>query len=259
MLIAHVSDFHVFAHAPETSLVRADAAAAARKVVSDIATFSPGIDAVMLTGDLTDGGSADDYALLSEILSPLNMPVFVVPGNHDTRDGLRTAFGARLPFGPGPYLNYEAQLGDLRILALDTLEEGHVEGRLETAQLEWLRDRLALPAKGRTLILMHHPAFPSGMPPLDRMSLREGRDEFGELIEAHRGQVSILSGHIHRPFQMMWHGHLCAVGGSPAFHHELLLARDAPEPGAVEEPYSYFIHKLDGANAVCIHNRYVSL
>ena len=64
MLIAHISDFHVFADAPETSLVRADVADCTRKVVADIASFKPGIDAVMFTGDLTDGGSADDYALL---------------------------------------------------------------------------------------------------------------------------------------------------------------------------------------------------
>lgn len=259
MLIAHISDFHVFAHAPETSLVRADAADAARKVVADLAGFSPRIDAVMFTGDLTDGGSADDYALLRDILAPLDMPVFVVPGNHDRRDGLREAFGSVLPFGPGPFLDYENQFGDVRILALDTLKDGHIEGSLRPEQLEWLQDRLAQAGNGLILILMHHPAFPSGMLPLDHMALREGRDVFGTLVAAHPGPLRILSGHIHRPFQTLWHGRLCAVGGSPAFHHDLRLEPDAPEPGATREPYSYFIHKLDGAATVTIHSRYVSL
>jgi len=60
MLIAHILDFHVFAKAPETSVVRADAADAARKVVADLAAFTPKIDAIMFTGDLTDGGSPKD-------------------------------------------------------------------------------------------------------------------------------------------------------------------------------------------------------
>lgn len=259
MLIAHISDFHVFAHAPETSLVRADAADAARKVVADLAAFSPRIDAVMFTGDLTDGGSAEDYALLRDILSPLAAPLFVVPGNHDNRDGLRVAFGSDLPFGPGPFLDYEADCGDIRILALDTLKDGHVEGALRPEQLGWLQDRLAQGRDSPTLILMHHPAFPSGMPPLDRMALREGREDFGALVAAHPGPLRILSGHIHRPFQTLWHGRLCAVGGSPAFHHDLRLEPGAPEPGAAREPYSYFIHKIDGPNTVTIHNRPVSL
>lgn len=259
MLIAHISDFHVFALAPETSLVRADAAEAARRVVADIAAFSPGVDAVMFTGDLTDGGSAQDYALLRDILSPLAIPVFVVPGNHDRRDGMRDAFGQALPFTHGPFLDYEATLGDLRILALDTLKDGHVEGALRPAQLEWLQDRLAQPHGGLTLILMHHPAFPSGMAQLDHMALRDGRDAFGALVAAHQGPLRILSGHIHRPFQTLWHGRLCAVGGSPAFHHDLRLEPGAPEPGAAREPYSYFLHKLDGADTVTIHNRPVSL
>lgn len=79
MLIAHISDFHVFAKTPETTIVRPDAADAARKVVADIAAFTPKIEAVMFTGDMTDGGAADDYALLGDILSPLDVPVFMVP------------------------------------------------------------------------------------------------------------------------------------------------------------------------------------
>ena len=92
MLIAHISDFHVFADAPETALVRTDAADAARKVVADIAAHQPVFDAVIFTGDLVDGGSTADYALMKDILAPLHMPIFVVPGNHDKRDSMRAAF-----------------------------------------------------------------------------------------------------------------------------------------------------------------------
>jgi Icc protein len=259
MLIAHISDFHVFAEAPETAIVRPDAAAAARKVVADIAAFTPEIEAVMFTGDLTDGGSADDYALLTDILSPLDVPVFVVPGNHDARSGLRTAFADMLPFGSGPFLNYEAWFGDIRILALDTLWDGQIAGQLDGTQLAWLAERLVMPHDGLTLILMHHPAFPSQMVPLDAMALQDGRADFERLIANHKGPLRILSGHIHRPFQTLWHGVFCAVSGSPAFQHALTLDPDAAEPGVVAEPYAYFIHRITDATSVSIHTRYVAL
>lgn len=259
MLIAHISDFHVFADAPETSLVRPDAEAAARKVVDDIVRANPVFDAVCLTGDLVDGGSDDDYALLRDILAPIRAPVFVVPGNHDRRDTLRAAFSDRIDFAGTTTLHYEAQLGAVRILALDTLIEGQIPGRLDVPQLSWLAERLKTVTEGPTLILMHHPAFPSGVRGLDAMSLIEGREELGALVRAYPGTLRILSGHIHRPYNAIWNGAYCAVAGSPAFQHALDLDPAAPEPGPVPEPYAYYIHRLDDAGTFTVHTRYLTL
>lgn len=259
MLIAHTSDFHVFADAPETSLVRPDIVQATRKVIADIANFSPCIDAVMITGDLADGGSAEDYALVKDILSPIKVPIFAVPGNHDARQGFRAAFEDSLPFGPGSKLDYEASCGDLRIIALDTLIEGQVTGGLDDSQIDWLAERLANPTERLTLILMHHPAFPSTITKLDQMALKDGHSKFEKLIAQYSGPVRILSGHIHRPFQTLWNGIWCAVSGGPSFQHALKLAHNAPEPSDVDEPFTYFIHRIEEAAAMTVHTRYVAL
>lgn len=259
MLIAHISDFHIFAEAPETSVVRSDTAEAARKVVADIAAFMPKISAIMFTGDLTDGGSPEDYALLAGILAPIDVPIFAIPGNHDKRDGIRAMFNKKLPFGPGPFLNYEGQFKDIRILALDTLLDGQIQGGLDPTQLAWLEDKLAAPTKELTLILMHHPAFPSAIAALDHMALQDGRDTFARLIAAYQGPLRILSGHIHRPFQTIWNGVFCAVSGGPAFQHDLVLDPAALEAATVDEPYAYFIHRIHDEETVSIHTRYVEL
>lgn len=260
MLIAHISDFHVFADAPETGLVRADAAEAARRVVADIAAHEPAFDAVIFTGDLVDGGSPADYALLKDILAPLEIPVFMLPGNHDKRAALRTALTGTLPFGSGPFLNYEAAVGDLRILALDTLIEGKIYGTIDQTQLDWLESKLSVPCAGPTVIAMHHPPFPSGVGTLDDMSLNTaGREALGHLVGAYKGQLLILAGHIHRPFQAIWHGAFCQVGGGPSFQHALDLRPDAPEPGSISEPYAYFILRFGAQQTLTIHKRYVLL
>jgi Icc protein len=259
MLIAHISDFHVFADAPETSLVRPDAEAAARKVVADIVGHVPAIEAVCLTGDLVDGGSEEDYALLKDILSPIRVPVFLIPGNHDRRDTLRAAFADRLDFAAPETLQYEAEVGPFRILALDTLIPGQVPGRLDAEQLGWLSDKLETVTEGPTLVLMHHPAFPSGMRGLDAMALIEGKEELGELVRNYPGTLRILSGHIHRPYNAIWNGAYCAVAGSPAFQHEYNLDPAAPEPGPVIEPYAYFVHRLAEDGTLTVHTRYLTL
>lgn len=246
MLIAHISDFHIFAQAPETNLVRLDAAECARKVVADIIAFSPRIEAVMLTGDVADGGTDEDYALLADILSPLKVPVFPIPGNHDRRDGFRRAYERQLPFVQGARLNYESRVGDLRVLALDSLIEGQVEGDLTDETLDWLETRLAEPHHGPTFLLIHHPPFLSGIYGLDVKSLVRGGERLGELIRACPGEVTLLAGHIHRAYQGFWQGRLCATGGSPAFQIALELTPGAASPPLVDESYGYFIHRLEG-------------
>lgn len=257
MLIAHISDFHVFSDRPETALVRLDAEAAARKVVADMAAFSPALDAVFFTGDITDGGSEDDYRLLKDILSPLTVPVLVVPGNHDKRSALRWAFEADLPFGGGAFLNYEVRIDAMRVLALDTLIEGRTEGALEAESLQWLEQRLSEPHGGPTSILLHHPPFPSGIVSLDRMALVEGREQFAAMVRRCEVPPFIFAGHIHRPYQCIWNGAFCAVGGSPAFQIALDLVEKPEEPAPVDEPYGYFILRFDSRAGLTVHRRFV--
>ena len=259
MLIAHISDFHGFAHAAETSLVRADAADAARKVVEDIAAYAPAIDAAIFTGDLVDGGTEENYALLKDILAPLDMPVFVVPGNHDTRVGLRAAFRDTLSFPSDGTAHYAARIGGIRLLALDTLVDGQVYGTLDDAQLAWLDQTLAADHPGPTIVAVHHPPCPSGMDALDVMALRGGKDRLGQILSGITGPVVVLAGHIHRPFQAFWNGAFCQVGGGPSFQHALDLRPNAPEPGRAEEPYAYFILRFADDVSLTIHKRFVSL
>lgn len=259
MLLAHLSDFHLFSQAPETSLVRPDVVAACRKVIADLAALSPAVDAMLLTGDLTDGGSPADYALLEEILAPIPVPVLAAPGNHDRRTALRAAWSRSLPFEADEDLRYEYRLPGVRVLALDTLSEGETAGRLSDPQLDWLAARLARATAELTLLIMHHPPFPSGIAPLDRMALVEGATRLGRIVAGYRGPLRIHAGHIHRPFQAMWNGVFCAVGGSPAFQHELTLGPAAAEPGATTEPYAYFLHRIDGPRDVAVHARYVDI
>jgi 3',5'-cyclic AMP phosphodiesterase CpdA len=259
MLIAHISDFHIFADQPETSLVRLDAAEAARRVVKDMARFTPALDVVAFTGDLADGGSAADYALLKDILYPLRIPIYVIPGNHDKRANFRDAFAQWVPFEDGKFLNYESRFKGVRILALDTLIEGRGEGALEPESIDWLTRKLAVRTPDPTIILLHHTPFPSGITSLDKASLVRGRDELGTLVRSYAGPLSIFAGHIHRPYQAIWNGAYCAVGGSPAFQIGLDLTGSEREPSRVSEPYAYYVYRFSENGNSSIHTRFVPL
>lgn len=258
MLIGHLSDFHLFsAGTPHSPLIRPDIADALRRVVADVAAFTPAIDVVALTGDLTDCGSDEGYALLRDVLAPLPARILAIPGNHDHTGNFRRAFADILPFGEDEFAQYEVVHGGVRFLALDTVIPNRVEGRLCPRRLAWVERKLAEPFAGWTTILMHHPPHTSGLAFFDSIGLIEGADALGRLIAPHRGRLNILCGHIHRPTQGVWNGAFVAVAGSPAFQTALDLHPPAVEPPVVDTPYAYFIYRMTDGRSFSVHPRYV--
>lgn len=259
MLIGHLSDIHLFAKKPDSTLIRPDIADALRRIVVDIDAFVPAIDIVALTGDLTDRGAKEDYSLLRELLAPLSAKVLAIPGNHDLRANFRQAFNDILPFEESETAQYEVVHGGIRFLALDTVDEGSVSGRLCAQRLRWVEKKLAESFAGPTTILMHHPPNVSGIAFFDNIGLVEGSDELGRMIARHRGSLNIMCGHIHRPTQAMWNGAFVAVAGSPAFQTDLDLQAEVVDPTVVDIPYAYFIYNSSEDGNFSIHPRYVAL
>ncbi len=94
MLIAQLTDLHI-ADGPQGEL----AAWGAARAVERVNALRPAPAAVVITGDVTDDGSPESYRLAAAILADLTAPVYVIPGNHDDRAGLRAAFGATAAAG----------------------------------------------------------------------------------------------------------------------------------------------------------------
>ena len=70
MLIAQISDMHV---KPPGELLydRIDTAGFLERAVAHVNALDPRPDIVIATGDLVDGGKAEEYALLKRLLAPL--------------------------------------------------------------------------------------------------------------------------------------------------------------------------------------------
>ena len=82
MLIAQISDLHV---RPAGALAYgvSETNLSTEHAVHALLRLDPAPDCVLVTGDLTDCGLDEEYALLSGLLARLPMPVYAVPGNHD--------------------------------------------------------------------------------------------------------------------------------------------------------------------------------
>src|SRR6478735_5148630 len=91
VLIAQISDLHI---KPPGLLAygKVDTAAALERCVAALNEFTPKPDFVVISGDLADTPTAQEYGHLKRLLAPLNLPFASIPGNHDSREMMRAAF-----------------------------------------------------------------------------------------------------------------------------------------------------------------------
>jgi 3',5'-cyclic AMP phosphodiesterase CpdA len=240
MLIAQITDFHIKARGKRAYRV-VDTAQCLRHAVAALAALEPAPDVVVATGDLTDFGRPEEYELLRELLAPLPMQVYLIPGNHDERDGLRQAFRGEGYFPAEGFLHYTVEDEPLRLVALDTVVPGEAGGWLCAERLRWLETTLAAAPDRPTLVIMHHPPFATGIAHMDAIGL-EGAEAFAAIIARHRQVERILCGHLHRSIQARIGGHAIASTAPSTAHQVALDLRPAGPSAFRMEPPGYQLH-----------------
>lgn len=202
-------------------------------------------DLVIASGDLADSGSAAEYLRLKSQLDRLKMPCTVMPGNHDRRAGMREVFGGTpaLPAQSAGHLQYAIDLPDLRILCLDTLDEGNEGGWLCRDRLDWLHAQLA-GNPGPTMIFLHHPPFDCGIPGMDAIKLGNPQ-ALADGLSAHGHIIGIACGHVHRSMFTTWAGIPACICPSPS-HQIHLDTRPASSLAWTLEPGGFLLHRFNG-------------
>ncbi|HUH92087.1 MAG TPA: phosphodiesterase [Casimicrobiaceae bacterium] len=241
VLICQLSDLHV-RRPGELAYRRVDTESYVRRCVSDIARLEPRPDAIVITGDLVDRGSEEEYAHARTLLAPLAVPIYVIPGNHDDRAALRRAFPDAAPVDDGAgFVQYATSVGPMRLIALDTLLPGEGGGRLCEARLAWLEEALVYASPAPVVILMHHPPFATGIEYMDVVGL-ETAHPLEPIIRRHPNVERILCGHVHRTIVQRFGGTLAVTCPSPAHQVALDFAAGAPA-SFVMEPPGYLLHR----------------
>ena len=226
MLIAQISDTHI---KPEGQIAygRVDTAVFLAKAVAHLNALQPRPDMILVTGDLVDAGAPVEYTRLRTLLAPLEMPFYLIPGNHDARDPLRAAFADHRYLPASGFLQYTIEAQAVRLIALDTLVPGQGHGELCTERLDWLEARLAEQDRP-TILFMHHPPFECGLAYMDRERLRDGADRLAAIVGRHPNVERVLCGHVHRSIQVRWAGTIAA--SAPSTAHQLTLDLDPAAP-----------------------------
>lgn len=256
MLICQLTDLHVRPVGQAANRV-SETNMFTLRAFRAVAALRPAPDVVLITGDLTECGLAAEYANLAAMIrQTLDLPVYVVPGNHDRRENLR----AGLTHLPGvtedpEYVQYAVDGGPVRLVMLDTLVPGYGHGELRPAQLEWLDRTLAAAPQTPTLIGMHHPPFLCGIAHMDKIALRD-IPAFAAVVARHRQVERIVCGHHHRPIVARVAHAIASI--APSVAHQVELALDPAAPSAfVLEPPAYQLHMWTAEAGIVSHTAYV--
>lgn len=259
MILCQITDLHI-KRAGRLAYRRVDTAAYLSRCIERINALTPLPDAVVITGDLVDFGDVDEYNYLKSLLAPMRVPYYLVIGNHDGREALRTVFAdhAYLQQGGG-FIQYAMDLGPLRLIALDTQHPPYGSGRLCQARLAWLAARLDEAPQQATVIVMHHPPFHTGIGHMDKIDLpADDVRQLAEIVRRHPQVERLLCGHLHRPIQARFAGTIAST--CPATAHQVALdLRPEAASAFVMEPPGFQLHQWHPASGLVSHTAYVDV
>ena len=249
--LLQLSDLHIRAPG-KLAYGRIDTAQYLKRAIDSILRLPQQPDAVVITGDLTDFGQAPEYDHLRELLAPLPMPVYLMPGNHDARSQMRRSFADHSYLGSSGFMQFSVPVGDLQLIALDTVNTGASAGFLCAERLAWLEKELRTHANRPVIIAMHHPPFQTLIGHMDAIGLLQGAAELEALVTQYPNVERVICGHLHRSIQVRFGGSIAATAPSPAHQVCLDLSAQAASMWTLEPP-GFVLHALPASGRLVSH------
>ncbi|WNF46324.1 3',5'-cyclic-AMP phosphodiesterase [Pseudomonas sp. SG20056] len=190
VLLVQLSDSHLFADGAG-KLLGMDTQDSLQRVIERVLLEQPQIDLILASGDLSQDGSAESYQRFREMTAAIPAPARWFPGNHDEVPAMQDAcVGSDL-------LEPVIDLGNWRVILLDSSIPGAVPGYLSEQQLALLERALSEEPDRHHLICLHHHPVSIGCKWMEPIGLRNP-DALFAVLERFSQVRAVLWGHIHQ-------------------------------------------------------------
>jgi len=197
--VLHLTDPHLFAD-PSGELRGTVTALSLQRVLDHYRSGAWRADRVLVTGDLIQDDTAEAYEQFRDILSPLNLRMHCVPGNHDIRD-LMQVVCQRPPFS---YCATE-KVRDWLLVGLDSCVSGQAGGEVSKKELARFDAVVEANPARHIMVFLHHPPVPVGSAWLDSVGMKNGKAVLKRLQAANRVRLLVF-GHVHQAYDAEHHG-----------------------------------------------------
>lgn len=187
----HITDSHLLNQAEET-FHSLNTKNNLETVLSHSQTHYPDIDFLLFTGDISQTGSEESYLLFKSLIQEYDLPVYCVPGNHDTPKLLRQV----IPSCPNSSINI-IQLGNFSLILLNSWVEDKHHGMINQYCLQQLEEHLKNNEDQFNIIAIHHPPVLINSKWLDEIGLKN-QTEFLHIINKYPQNTLLICGHVHQ-------------------------------------------------------------
>lgn len=187
----HITDSHLLNKSEET-FHNLNTKKCLETVLSHGKAHYPDIDFILFTGDISQTGTEESYALFKSIIQEHNLPTYCIPGNHDTPTLLQRV----IPTCPENSINI-IELGLFSLILLNSWVEDHHHGLLNDHCLQQLEQHLQKSTGQYNIIAIHHPPVLVNSKWLDELGL-QNQTEFLQILNKHPQNTLLLCGHVHQ-------------------------------------------------------------
>lgn len=194
-LLVQITDTHIVERG--TLLYgQADTALHLAETVSAINSMRPRPDLVLITGDLVEHPGPVTYSHFRDLIAPLQMPVYLMPGNHDSPAAMCKYFCDTQMFPvEAPHYQYTIEGPDFRTLMLNSHFDDSELPFFGPRRLAWAENALA-ESDQPTLVAIHHPPMKTGIGFIDMVG-EEWYQGLGEVIKRNPQVLKVICGHGH--------------------------------------------------------------
>ena len=202
------------------------------------------VDMVIVAGDLTDFGTAEEYKRFRTLMEPLELPFRAVPGNHDNVAEMRACFSDQLWMPTEGPINWTLDFDDLVLIGLDSSLAGKAHGHLSNTTLSFLSKTLDAKESKPVIVTVHHPPVLTGIEKMDIQNLRDS-EQLKTILSEYGGELRLTCGHVHRNIVAPFGDVICQI--APGVSHAVTMDLRNGAPNCLtKEPGGFLLHEIRG-------------
>jgi Icc protein len=233
MRILQITDCHVLPNGGP-KVYGADTFRALQRVLTAALALDEPPDLIIATGDLSEDGSPDSYRRLRDAFLGAGLPVYVIPGNHDSSQQMD-----RCLIGAAVRMEAYVDIVPWRMVFLDSTVAGAAHGYLDDRELRRLDALLSEAPERPSVVAVHH----SPIRPCPSSGCHLKNDfELIAVLDSHPNARVVLAGHSHQ--QLERQARYAALLTTPATSAE---CRHAQRGAPVDHEDFWASHEFDAA------------
>ncbi len=196
--LVQLTDSHLFAQR-DGALMGVKTQESLEYVLELVGAEQAHIDLLLCTGDISQDGTSSSYQRFAAMTSALGAPMRWLAGNHDEAAELEQVCGRT------DWLAPVTDVGQWRVVMLDSSVAGQVYGQLAEDQLVLLEEALRTAGERHVLLAVHHHPLPISSHWMDQIGLHNA-DQLLSIIQRYSNVRAVLCGHVHQTFDQQWQG-----------------------------------------------------